>query len=94
MKRFITIPRSQHQGILPHLTFSHGLDPKRTYILEGTHVRLPKLRRYGPSQCGLPLSPYSKRGRLERRHLSLIANLRKQAGRKPPTVVCTATNVG
>jgi hypothetical protein len=25
MKRFITIPRSQHQGILPHLMFSHSL---------------------------------------------------------------------
>ncbi|HJN61486.1 MAG TPA: hypothetical protein QF630_10625, partial [Alphaproteobacteria bacterium] len=23
-----TIPRSQHQGILPHLTFSHSLDPQ------------------------------------------------------------------
>ncbi len=29
MKRFITIPRSQHQGILPHLTFSHSLDQRR-----------------------------------------------------------------
>jgi hypothetical protein len=35
MKRFITIPRSQHQGILPHLTFSHSLDHAEQSDAEG-----------------------------------------------------------
>ncbi len=46
MKRFITIPRSQHQGILPHLTFSHSLDPQAPLTPENWR-QIPLLTRVG-----------------------------------------------